>query len=187
MTKNPLARLLGAPTIAEQLQRLGVRGDLVRAVSQTAFGRQTDRDLLALASVLDDDEAVTRLLEGRHGRVIGLLTLTSRRLVFLPKGSGAPTEVALAGVRSASASTRRGMGRLSVVGEHGEFVVDQILGVQAGWMADDVAAFGVTPPGAPAPARDPLDELAELRVLHAGGIVDDADYERRKRELFGRL
>lgn len=186
MSKNPLARLLGTPTIAEQLQKLGVRADLVRAVSQTAFGRQTDRDLLALAAVLDDDEAVLRLLEGRLGRSIGLLTLTSRRLVFLPKGAGAPTEIALAGVRSAVSSTHRGMGRLVVDGNHGEFVVDQILGIQAGWMCDDLAAAGRAPAGVPV-SRDPLEELAELRALHASGVVDDAEYDSRKRELFGRL
>jgi len=185
--KNPLARLLARPTRSEQLQELGVRADLVRAVAQTAFGRQTDRDLLALDAVLDDDEAVVRLLEGRAGRSVGLLALTSRRLVFLPRGSGDAVVVLLADVRAASAATHRGMGRLTVERDGEPFVVDQILGIQAGWMSDDIAAAGRAPVDAPAPARDPLEELAELRALHAGGLVDDTEYELRKRELFRRL
>ncbi len=185
--KNPLTRLLNKATVAEQLQQRGIRADLVRAVSQTAFGRQTDRDLVVLAAVLDDDEAVLRLLEGRAGRVIGLLTLTSRRLLFLPKGSGDPTEIALSTVRSATAATHRGMGRLVVGADSGEFVVDQILGVQADWMSDDIGAAVRAPVDAPSATRDPLEELAELRVLHASGVVGDAEYDLRKRELFGRL
>ncbi len=185
--KNPLARLLNTPTLAEQLQAAGVRADLVLAVSQTAFGRQTDRDLMVLAGLLDDDEAVVRLLEGRLHRSIGLLTLTSRRLVFLPRGAGTPTEFALSAVRTVSASQQRGMGRLTVVTDDGEVVVDQILGIQAGWMSDDIASGGRSPGAGAPPARDPLDELAELRALHASGVVDDREYEQKKRELFGRL
>lgn len=186
MNNNPLARLLAKPSTADQLRQLGVRADLVRAVEQTAFGRQTDRDLTALAAVLDDDEVVLRLLEGRAGRVTGLLTLTSRRLVFLPKGARSVTEVLLTAVSSATSTTRRGMGRLVVTGAGGEFVVDQILGLQAGWMSDDITAAGRGPVAVPQD-RDPLEELAELRALHASGVVDDVEYDARKRALFRRL
>ena len=185
--KNPLARLLNTPTLAEQLQAAGVRADLVRAVSQTAFGRQTDRDLMVLAGLLDDDEAVIRLMEGRLHRSIGLLTLTSRRLMFLPRGAGTPTEIALAAVHAAVATQQRGMGRLVLTTDGGELVIDQILGIQAGWMSDDISGSGRTPGAVPPPTRDPLEELAELRALHASGVVDDREYELRKRELFGRL
>ncbi|WP_111768532.1 SHOCT domain-containing protein [Nakamurella deserti] len=185
--KNPLARLLARPTRSEELRQLGVRADLVRAVERTAFGRQTDRDLLALDAVLDDDEAVLRLLEGRAGRSVGLLALTSRRLVFLPRGAGDVVEVPLTAVRAATSATHRGMGRLTVERDGDAFVVDQILGIQAGWMCDDITAAGRAPADAPAPVRDPLEELAELRALHAGGLVDDSEYDARKRELFGRL
>jgi hypothetical protein len=185
--RKVLAGLFSAPTVAEQLQQAGTRTDLVQAVARTAFGRQTDRDLLALAAVLTDDEAVVRLLEGRVGRAMGLLALTSRRLVFLPKGAGTATELPLDGVRSASSSKRRGMGRLVVSTADGDFVVDQILGVQAEWMSDDIGAASRCTPSAPPPPRDPLEELADLRALHANGAVDDAEYELRKSELFGRL
>ena len=169
------------------MQQLGVRADLVQAVARTAFGRQTDRDLLALDAVLSPDEAVLRLLEGRAVRSVGLLALTNRRLVFLPRGAGALTEVALTAVTSATAAQHRGMGRLVVSTVDGDFVVDQILGIQAGWMSDDIVAAVRDPSGAPPPRRDPLEELAELRALHASGVVDDAEYDARKRELFGLL
>lgn len=185
--KNSLGRLFSRPTQSEQLQQWGVRADLVRAVAQTAFGRQTERDLLALDGVLDRDEAVLRLLEGRTARSVGLLTLTSRRLVFLPKGGRTPLEFALSDIRSATATRRRGMGVLVVATSDGELVVDQILGLQAGWMSDDITAARSEPARGPVPARDPLEELAELRTLHAGGIVDDAEYDQRKRDLFRRL
>lgn len=188
MKNNPLARLLSKPTAADQLRELGIRDDFVRAVEQTAFGRQTDRELGSLAALIDEDEVVIRLLEGRaaaHG--VGLLLLTTRRLVFLPKGSGSPTIFSLDTVESATATRHRRMGRLMVRTETGDFVIDQILGVQAGWMSDDL-----TRPRSAAVAdvgsdRDPLAELAELRALHASGLVDDTEYEIRKRAAFRRL
>ncbi len=193
MTKNPLARLLAKPSAADQLRALRIRDDLVRAVEKTAFGRQTDRDLVALAALLDEDEVVLRLLEGRGARGPGLLVLTTRRLLFLPRGAGEPMSLSTDDVQAASSSVHRGMGRLVITSPLGDFIVDQILGVQADWMRDDLnrpqpssaSASGTADPDT-SPV-DPLTELAQLRALHDGGLLDDTEYDIRKRRAFRRL
>lgn len=184
-----LGKWLKVPTLSEQLRAHGVREDLISAAQRTAFGRQSDRELPILAGLLTDDEVVLRLLEGRHGGSIGLLVLSSRRLVFAAKGprGTTPAIVDLDDVVTADSRIHRGLGIIDVTTRSGEFVVDKILGTQAAMFVSDLTQALARPTETPARRRDPLVELAELRALHQAGVIADPEFQIRKQQLFGQI
>jgi hypothetical protein len=186
---NPLARWFKIPTLTERLRSQGVREDLVQAADRTAFGKQTDSGIPALGELLDADERVISLVEGRMDGAIGLLTLTSRRLLFAPKGGDRSTvrSVSLADLTDVRWRRHRGLGVLELSADDGDLAVDQILGNQAETLGEAVRQATAQPPDGPAPHRDPLEELAELRALHRAGAVTDAEFEIRKQQLFGQI
>jgi hypothetical protein len=186
---NFLGKWLKAPTLTEQLRTIGVREDIVKAAERTAFGRQSDRELPALEALLDDHEAVIQLLEGRHTGAVGLLVLTTQRLLFAPKHAdrSTPTMVYLPDVMSVTWRMHRGLGVIEVAARWGDFMVDQILGKQAEWLGRSLQEALLPSSIEPKLHRDPLDELAELRALHRAGAIGDAEFQIRKHELFGQI
>ena len=183
-----LGKWLKMPTLADRLRAQGVRDDLVRAAERTAFGRQTDRELPRLAELITDQEVVIQLVEGRWNKKMGLFALTSRRLLFVPAGN-APfgAEIPLPDIVSVEPGKSRGMGSIDAVTESSRLHVDQILGTQADTFAANTRA-AMSPAGdGPAAYRDPLEELAELRALHAAGVVSDEEFAQRKIRLLDQI
>src|SRR6476661_2530518 len=113
---GPLSKWFKIPSLAERLRSQGVREDVVQAAERTAFGRQADQGLPAMAALLNDSEGVVALVEGRHNGPTGLLVLTSRRLLFAPKAADrlTSTSVDLSDVVSVSWRKHRGLGVLEV-------------------------------------------------------------------------
>lgn len=113
---GPLSRWLKIPTLSERLRAQGVREDLVQAADRTAFGRQTDAGIPAAGELLRNDEAVLMLVEGRYAGAMGLLLLTSRRLLFVPARSDRETwtTVPLSRIQHVTSRAHRGMGVLDV-------------------------------------------------------------------------
>lgn len=186
---NPISKWFKMPTLVERLRSVGIRDDLVQAAGRTAFGRQSDRGIPAMAALLNDDEGVIQLVEARHESSTGLLVLTTRRLMFVPSAQDRSTEavVPLQEVMSVASKKHRGMGVLDVTTRTGSFLADQILGTQAESLALAVQQARNPPPDGPSGRRDPLDELAELRVLHQAGAIGDAEFQARKQHLFGQI
>ncbi len=183
-----IAKWLKMPTLGERLRAQGVRSDLVGAAERTAFGRQTDRDLPRLAKLLTDQEVVIQLVEGRWNKKMGLFTLTSRRLLFVPSGD-APygADVPLDQIASIEHGKSRGMGTVDVTTGSGGLHIDQILGTQAETFAANTRDAMHPAGDGPAAYRDPLEELAELRALHAAGAIDDEEFTRRKLRLMDQI
>jgi len=186
---GPLGKWFKVPSLSERLRNQGIREDLVQAAERTAFSRQSDLELPALADQLTDAEGVIQLVEGRCARATGLLVLTTRRLLFVPKSTDRSTliSVDLADVADVGSRMHRGMGVLELSTTTGQLAVDQILGNQAGSMSDSVRLAKNPPPDGPSARRDPLDELAELRALHHAGMIGDAEFQARKQQLFGQI
>jgi hypothetical protein len=186
---GPLSKWFKLPTLTERLRAANVREDLIQAADRTAFGRQTDREIPALGGLLTEAEGVIALVEGRLGGAIGLLMLTSRRLVFAPKAAdrAAVSTVDLDDVMSVRWRMRRGLGVLDVTTRSGDLIVDQILGNQAERLTTSIQQAMSPPPDGPSSHRDPLEELAELRALHRAGAIGDAEFQTRKQQLFGQI
>jgi hypothetical protein len=186
---NPISKWFKVPSRAERLRGQGVREDVVLASERTVFGRQSDHGIPAMAALLTADEGVIQFVEARHAGATGLLVLTTRRLLFAPAAADrkAHTVIGLTEVLTVETRKHRGMGVIDVITESGTFVVDQILGTQAGTLAQAVKQAKNPPPDGPAGRRDPLEELAELRVLYQAGAIGEAEFQTRKQQLFGQI
>lgn len=186
---GPLSKWFKMPSLGERLRAQGVREDVIAAAELTAFGRQTDRGVPQMATLLTADEGVVALVEARHQRAMGLLVLTSRRLLFAPSAADryAVTVVLLPDVQGLESRMHRGMGMLEVQTPDGPVVFDQILGNQAEKLVDRIRLAAAPPPDGPRPHRDPLDELAELRLLHRAGAISESEYQARKQQLYGQI
>ena len=182
------AKWMKMPTLADRLRAAGVRDDIVRAAERTAFGRQTDQELPRLAELLTEQELVVQLVEGRWNKKMGLFTLTTRRLLFVPSGD-APygADIPLGEVESIEPGRHRGMGTVDVVTADGRLHVDQILGTQADTFVDNARQAMNPAADGPAQYRDPLEQLAELRALHAAGVIGDEEFAQRKLRLMDQI
>jgi hypothetical protein len=148
-----------------------------------ASDRRSDVHVARLESSLSDSETVLRMMDGRHGREMGLLVLTSERVLFRSRRSTGQTafSVPLGQVLAIEGSTRRVSGTVRVTTLDGTFVVDQILGTQGETLANE-ARMAIR--GESRPERDPLQVLAELRALRNSGAISAAEFEIRKSAIW---
>lgn len=173
------------PTPAERLAYLRLRPDTARAAAAMASDARSDRDVKRLESLLSDSEVVLRMMDGRYEGDFGLLVLTSERVLFQSRTMFGPARfsIPVSAVRAVAAHTHRLSGTVIVTTDDDQLTVDKILGVQGEWLADDLrtAMHGGS---SSAPARDPLEVLAELRAMRDAGLVTDAEFELRKGALW---
>jgi hypothetical protein len=144
---------------------------------------RSDVHVARLESSLTDSETVLRMMDGRYAREMGLLVLTSERILFRSRRSAGPAafSVPLGDVLVIEGSTRKVSGTVSVITSEGTLIVDQILGRQGEMLAEEAreAIRGET-----RPKRDPLQVLAELRALRDSGMISAAEFEIRKSAIW---
>jgi hypothetical protein len=169
-------------SVHERLAPYDLRPDLVEAAAVMASDQRSDVHVARLESSLSDSETVLRLMDGRYAREMGLLVLTSERILFRSRRSTGPAfSVPLGEVLAIEGSTRRVSGTVRLTTPDGTFAVDQILGTQGEMLADE-AREAIR--GGPRPARDPLQVLAELRALRDSGAISAAEFEIRKSAIW---
>ena len=175
-------RWLRPPTVHERLARYDLRPDVVAAAAVMVSDQRSDIHVARLESSLSGSETVLRMMDGRHTREMGLLVLTSERILFRSRRStGTAFSVPLGEVLAIESSTRRVSGTVRVTTPDGTFVVDQILGTQGEMLADE-AREAIR--GEARPERDPLEVLAELRALRDSGAISAAEFEIRKSAIW---
>jgi hypothetical protein len=170
------------PTVRERLAPYKLRPDVLAAASAMASDQRSDVYVARLESSLTDSEAVLRMMDGRYARQLGLLVLTSERILFRPRrDTGSKFSVPLRDIVAIEAFTRKVSGTVRITTLDGSLTVDQILGTQGEMLADDAqeAIHGVSRPG-----RDPLELLAELRALRDGGMISATEFEIRKSAIW---
>ena len=173
---------LRPPRVRERLASYHLRSDVLDAAAVMVSDQRSDICVVRLEAALTDSETVLRMMDGRHVRVMGLLVLTSERILFRSRRRIGPTfSVPLEAVRAIEAYTRRGTGTVRVITPYGSLTVDQILGRQGEMLADDARA---TMWGEPLPERDPLRLLAKLRALRESGAISAAEFEIRKSAIW---
>jgi hypothetical protein len=171
-------RWLRPATVQERLARYNLRPDVVAAAAAMASDQRSDIHVARLESSLTSSETVLRMMDGRHEREMGLLVLTSERILFRSRRSTQLAfSVPLPDVVAIEAATRKVSGTVRVTTANGSLTVDQILGTQGEMLADE-AREAIR--GEMRPARDPLEVLAELRALRDSGMISAAEYEIRK-------
>jgi hypothetical protein len=195
MVQFDLSKLFRAVSPMQRLANLGVRPDLARAAGRMVSDERSDAEVAALQRGLNADESVIALVEGRHERRLGLLALTTERILFRAHRS-APRELIvfdLAAIRSVQARSRGLTSTVSVqvlesVGEsrtESTFEVDKVLGLQGSEFGEAVGSQLATP--GPRPESDPLQELSDLRARSAAGTVQNPEYEAEKTRLLARI
>jgi Short C-terminal domain len=173
---------LRAPRVRERLASYDLRSDVLDAAAAMASDQRSDIYVVRLQSSLTDSETVLRMMDGRHARVMGLLVLTSERILFRSRRRNGPNfSVPLDEVRAIEAYTRGGTGTVHVITPYGSLRVNQILGRQGEMLGDDALA---TIRGEPLPDPDPLRLLAELRALRDSGAISAAEFEIRKSAIW---
>jgi len=147
-----------------------------------ASDQRSDIYIVRLEVALIESETVLRMMDGRHARVMGLLVLSSERILFRSRRRTGPSfSVPLEEVLAIEAYTRRGTGAVRVIMPYGSLTVDKILGRQGEMLAADAQA---TIRGEPLPERDPLRLLAKLRALRDSGAISAAEFEGRKSAIW---
>jgi hypothetical protein len=175
-------RWLRPPSVRERLAPYSLRPDVLAAAAVMASDQRSDIHVARLESSLTDSETVLRMMDGRYAGEMGLLVLTSERILFRSRRStGHAFSVPLQDVMTIEGSTRRVSGTVRVTTSDGTITVDQILGTQGEMLADD-AQEAIR--GEARPNRDPLQVLAELRALRDSGMISAAEFEIRKSAIW---
>jgi hypothetical protein len=173
---------LRPPRVRERLASYHMRSDVLDAAAAMASDQRSDIYVVRLESSLTDSETVLRMMDGRHARVMGLLVLTSERILFRSRRRTGPSfSVPLEEVRAIEAYARRGTGSVRIITPYGSLTVDQILGRQGEMLAADAQA---TIRGESPPELDPLRLLAEFRILRESGEISAAEFEIRKSAIW---
>src|SRR5215207_6534859 len=125
-------RWLRPPSVHERLARYNLRPDVLTAAAAMASDQRSDVHVARLESSLTDSETVLRMMDGRYAGDMGLLVLTSERVLFRSRRSAGPTafSVRLGDVLAIEGSTHRVTGTVRVTTSEGTLTVDQILGRQ---------------------------------------------------------
>jgi Short C-terminal domain/Bacterial PH domain len=176
-------RWLRPPSVRERLAPYDLRPDVLAAAAAMASDQRSDVYVAKLESSLMDSETVLRMMDGRYAGEMGLLVLTSKRILFRSRRSTGPTafSMPLGEIIAIEGSTRRVSGTVRVTTSEGTVTVDQILGTQGEMLAND-AREAIR--GEARPERDPLQVLAELRALRDSGMISDAEFEIRKSAIW---
>ncbi len=172
------------PTVGPErrLARLGVRPDLLRAAAGMVSDERSDAQVKRLESDLGADESVISVVEGRCGGQLGLLALTTDRILFRPHGGiGAGAEHPLGSIRRVTSALHPMTSALLVELTDGTVTVDKVLGRQAVEFAAAVRDQQINP--GPVKIQDPLDALMDLRALRDAGLMTPEEFEARKARL----
>ncbi len=187
MVQFDLRKLFRIPTPAQRLGALKLRPDLAAAAVKMLTDERTDSELRQLDGCLLDSESVIAVVEGRSARQLGLLALTTRRIVFRPHGSapGAATTLGLDHISTVDHEVKSMTGRVVLRSSNTVLEIDKILGSGAADFAD-AARHQLIEPGRP-PEHDPIQELLELRARRAALTISESDYDIARSRLLDEL
>ena len=79
------------PNVRDRLAPYNLRPDVLAAASAMASDQRSDVYVAKLQSSLTDSETVLRMMDARYAREMGLLVLTSERILFRSRRSGGAT------------------------------------------------------------------------------------------------
>jgi hypothetical protein len=170
-------------SVRERLAPYNLRPDVLEAAAAMASDQRSDVYVARLEASLTESETVLRMMDARYSGEMGLLVLTSERILFRSRRSTGATAVSvpLQDVIAIDAFTRRVSGTVLITTADGTLTVDQILGTQGEMLADE-ARDAIR--GQSRPDRDPLEVLAELRALRDSGMISAAEFEIRKSAIW---
>lgn len=181
------------------------REDIVAAWRDSATGDRCGRHLRKLPEVLLGRERVLVVAAGSLDKDEGAVVLTSQQLMLIRQGWTGTTALAVSLAEVRTSHLKQGVFRTWLTlhthdGAEADFTVrdaadrtrlDETLRLLRGTLAaPDPSSVNVSVSMAAEPAAEPqdlLDRIAKLGALHAAGVLADAEFERKKRQLLDRL
>ena len=182
-----LKKMFRVPTPAERIAGLALRPDLARAAVRMVADERSDAEVKELNAALLGSESVIALVEGRCERHLGLLALTTQRLLFRAHGSARGDLLHYPLTEVVSVQDRLGSvtSRLELQISRLTLVVDKILGAQAREFAVAIRSQLVAP--GPLTAPDPVAEMIELRARRDAGTIGTQEFDAAKARLLDEL
>ena len=171
-----LGALIRRVTPDERLAKLGVRPELRVVAVKMATTFRSEPTIRELQDYLAVEEIVEVMMEGRYAKVLGVLALTDRRVLFVANES-ATAGPRLSVARGGLAITAPKKSAVRLVGPGTDALIDHALG-RSGEIFAETATTG--PQEKPA---DPLVRLAQLRDDRDAGRISNADFEAAKNRL----
>jgi hypothetical protein len=169
--------------ITSAVDRLGKAGRI--------FGR---KEVKHLHNIIRSTERVVELGQGNLSGKMGLVVLTTERLLFFERsmmGNESSQEFALTAIQALSVSKKMTGERIEVAHSGTKA---EITNMQHGQADSITRAFHQLrrqeltppPPGVAVPA-DPIEQLQKLAQLRDQGILTAAEFEAKKAELLARM
>lgn len=186
MDLSKVFRWFEEPSSAQRLTHLRVRPDLVRAAAEMVGDSRSDGDIKDFERYLTDSEEVVALAQGRYRKVLGLLVLTTDRVIFA-SGRASNPEIDLRLTDLGLSETRTGAysGELHLFAGSDRLTIDKLLGKENERFATRLRRQRTNPP--PFSPTDPLERLAELRGLRDTGVITRAEFDAEKNRLMGEI
>jgi len=186
MDLSKVFKMFDSPSSTQRLRHLRVRPDLVRAAADMVGDSRSDNDVKDFERYLTESEAVVAVAQGRYHKVLGLLVLTTDRLVFATGRASKPEiDLQLADLGLIETRTGSYSGELHVFAGNDRLTIDKLLGRENERFATHVRHQRTDPP--PFSPTDPLERLAELRSLRDTGVITRAEFDAEKNRLIGEI
>ncbi len=156
------------------------------------------REIKELPSVLWEDEKLEKMVQGLYGKGQGILVATNKRLIFLDKGMVGNLRMedfAYDKITSVQFDTGMIMGKITLYVAGNKAEISQIEKKQVRTFCDYVRAkigsqqhaSTIPAPAAATQENDIISQLEKLGILKEKGILTEAEFETKKKELLARL
>ncbi|PZF80424.1 SHOCT domain-containing protein [Jiangella anatolica] len=149
------------------------------------------RELRRLEWVLHDGETVERLATGIHGRGVGLLALTDRRLLFLRRGRLSQTleDFPIARITTVQWHVSVLSGTITVFATGVKADITNVHKDDGRELTERLRERIATTSAAEAEAAGAviIEQIRRLGELHADGVLTDEEFAEKKAELLRRL
>ena len=157
---------------------------------------QVRREFKALPEIVGGDEEVLTMGQGRYQSHLGIVVVTTRRVVFVDLGMARRRVADFPFGQITSVENARGFttGKLIITVAGNQAVVDQMYPRERADEIGDLVrskldrSSAMTAPAASAPTAQPAatslaDEIRKLGELRNEGLLTDEEFEEQKRRL----
>jgi hypothetical protein len=153
-------------------------------------------EIKALPSILWEDEMPEKIIQGTYNNGSGILVATNKRLVFVDKGimSLKVEDFPYDKITSIQYNTGMLMGGIDIYASGNKAEIKNITKDQVKPFAEYIRAritgistHASTPVSPDTPADDPVKKLKQIKEMLDAGLIDQAEYDAKKKELLSRM
>lgn len=153
------------------------------------------KEFKKLPSLLEEDERIQSIAQGRYDGKQGLVVATDRRVLFVEEGMLRSNLEDFRYERISSVQTGKGamFGKLTIFASGNKAEIDQIapkeMGVSLGDLVRSrIGSGAANSSGVAAPVEDSaLDKLKKLGELKDAGVLSEEEFQAQKQKLLDQM